>query len=140
MTNNSHVAQPFRDIVNAFAPHVPPPSPLERSHAALVAAIAHAAVPPLPLEPSPGDFAARGLAATTMLSSVKEYLRQLVDDATENDPTTIMRDAELIESIDAHLSDLASDIAGTFAKVAERIVEGRYGSCPRGPMYRHRGV
>lgn len=111
---------------------------IEQSHANLVARIASATVPPIAVYPSPDDFARRALLAELVLSAVKEHLTKLVEDAAYSDPSSIMKDADLVRSIDAHLSDLAGDIAGTLNQVAERLVEDRYEGCSRGPMHRVR--
>lgn len=110
----------------------------QQSHVDLVARIASASLPPMPLEPHPDDFARRALLAGLVLSAVKEHLTRMVTEAAENDHTNIMRDADLVATIDAHLSDLAGDIAGTLNKVAERLIEDRYDGCSRGPMHRVR--
>lgn len=115
-------------------------SPIRQSHADLVARIAGASVQPIPLEPAPEDFTRRALVAELVLSAVKAHLTKLVEDVANNDPSSIMRDADLVRSIDAHLSDLAGDIAGTLNQVAERLIEDRYEGCPRGPMHRVRCV
>lgn len=109
-----------------------------QSHADLVARIASASVPPIAVYPSPDDFARRALIVDLLLSAVKEHLTAMVTDAAENDHTNIMRDADLVRTIDAHLSDLAGDISGTLNQVAERLLDDRYDGCARGPMHRVR--
>jgi hypothetical protein len=49
-----------------------------------------------------------------------------------------MQHADLVATIDAHLSDLAGDVAGTLNQVAERLLEDRYDGLPRGPFHRVR--
>jgi hypothetical protein len=104
----------------------------------LTAILASATVAPISICPEPADFTRRALLAELILSAVKEHLTKLVEEAAHNDPSTIMRDADLVRTIDAHLSDLAGDIAGTLNQVAERLIDERYDGCPRGPMYRRR--
>jgi hypothetical protein len=96
------------------------------------------ALPPIPVYPSPEDFTRRATMAELVLSGAREVLTRIVREAAENDPTAIMQDAGLIATIDAHLSDLAGDIAGTLNQVAERLLEDRYEGRPRGPMFRRR--
>jgi hypothetical protein len=73
-----------------------------------------------------------------VLSGAKEALTRIVREAAENDPTALVQDAGLIATIDAHLSDLAGDIAGTLNQVAERLLEDRYDGLARGPFHRVR--
>lgn len=98
-------------------------------------------LPSIPVTPSPSDFTTRALRAELLLSILRTTLIKLVTEATENDHTNIMKDAELVRSIDAHLSDLAGDISGALHQVAEHLADQNYGSVStRGPFYRHRGV
>jgi hypothetical protein len=94
--------------------------------------------PPIPAYPSPEDFTRRATMAELVLSGAREVLTKIVREAAENDPTAIMQHADLVATIDAHLSDLAGDIAGTLNQVAERLLEDRYDGLPRGPMFRRR--
>jgi hypothetical protein len=94
----------------------------------------------MPLEPAPADFTQHAVHAELVLSLVREYLTKMVQDAAENDSSNIIRDTELVRSIDAHLSDLAGDIAGTLNMVAEQLTDDRYGVSTRGPFYRRRSV
>lgn len=94
---------------------------------------------PIPVTPSPSDFTTRALRAELLLSIVRTTLIKLVTEATENDHTNIMKDADLVRSIDAHLSDLAGDISGALHQVAERLIADNYGSVTtRGPFVRVR--
>jgi hypothetical protein len=96
------------------------------------------ALPPIPVYPSPEDFTRRATLAELVLSGAKEALTKIVREAAENDPTAIMQHADLVATIDAHLSDLAGDISGTLNQIAERLLEDRYDGAPRGPMFRRR--
>jgi hypothetical protein len=125
------------DLHRAQPDHLEIPA-IDQSHADLVARIAAAAVPPIAIYPFPEDFTRRGLTATLILSAVKEHLTAMVTEAQQHDAGNSIKDAELIETIDAHLSDLAGDIAGAFNAAAERVIEDRYDGCARGPMYRRR--
>jgi hypothetical protein len=95
-------------------------------------------LPPIPVYPSPEDFTRLATLAELVLSGAKEALTRIVREAAENDPTAIMQHADLVATIDAHLSDLAGDIAGTLNQVAERLLEDRYDGLPRGVMHRVR--
>lgn len=95
---------------------------------------------PIAIYPEPADFTIRAVWVELYLSAVRDTLTKLVTEAAEHDSSNIIRDAELVRTIDAHLSDLAGDISGTLNQVAERIVEDRYEGCARGPFYRARGV
>jgi hypothetical protein len=92
------------------------------------------------LDPAPEDFTARAVCCEALIDRVKDHLTALIDEAAQNDPGRFIRDAELTAAIDAHLTDLKSDITGTLAQVAERIRDDRYDGCPRGPFYRRRGA
>jgi hypothetical protein len=96
------------------------------------------ALPPIPVYPSPEDFTRLATLAELVLSGAKEALTRIVREAAENDPTALLQDANLVATIDAHLSDLAGDVAGTLNQVAERLLEERYDGAPRGPMFRRR--
>jgi hypothetical protein len=93
---------------------------------------------PIAIEPAPEDFTARAVCCEALIDRVRLHLTALVEEAAENDPGRHIRDAELTASIDAHLTDLKSDITGTLEQVAERIRDDRYDGCPRGPFYRRR--
>lgn len=95
-----------------------------------------ATISPIPLMPAPEDFTRRGLRAQLLLSVVQTTLNKMVREAAENSHE--IEADELLASIDAHLSDVASDISGAMNKAAERIIEDRYDGCARGPMYRAR--
>jgi hypothetical protein len=106
------------------------------SHAALVAHIAGARVSRLRLYPAPEDFTARAVAADAILAAVKEHLTTLVRDTAPH--SSEIDGEELARTIDAHLSDLSGDIAGTFDRAAVALTDERYEGCPRGPMHRIR--
>jgi hypothetical protein len=91
------------------------------------------------LEPAPEDFTARAICCEALIDRMKVHLTALIEDAAQNDSGRLIRDVELAASIDAHLTDLKSDITGTLEQVAERIRDERYDGCPRGPFYRRRG-
>ena len=105
-----------------------PGSDIAKAHADFVMALAARKPCPIALDPEPEDFTARAVCCEA-----------LIEDAAQNDPACLIRDAELAASIDAHLGDLKSDITGTLEQVAERICDDRYDGCPRGPFYRRRG-
>jgi hypothetical protein len=132
------------DMTNAPAPA---PAILERrisgtdlakAHADFVMALAARKPCPIALDPHPEDFTARAICCEALIDRMKAHLTALIDDAAQNEPGCQIRDAELTASIDAHLSDLKSDITGTLDQVAERIRDDRYDGCPRGPFYRRR--
>ena len=113
---------------------------IARQHADFVMALAARKPIAIALDPAPEDFTARAICCEALLDRVKDHLTALIDEAAENDPGCCIRDAELTATIDAHLSDLKSDITGTLAQVAERIRDDRYDGCRRGPFYRRRGL
>ena len=121
----------------AAAPHVQ--ADIRKQHADFVMALAARKPAPIALEPAPEDFAARAICCENLLDHVKVHLTALIEDAAQNEPGCLIREAELAASIDAHLSDLKGDITGTLEQVAERIRDDRYDGCPRGPFYRRRG-
>jgi hypothetical protein len=114
-------------------------SDIRKAHADFVVALAARKPRPIALEPEPEDFTARATCCENLIDRVKAHLTELIEDAAENEPGNLIRDAELATSIEASLSDLKSDIAGTLERIAERIREERYEGCPRGPFYRWRG-
>src|SRR5882757_1409518 len=116
-----------------------PGSDIAKAHADFVMALAARKPIAIGLDPHPEDFTARALCCEALIDRVKLHLTALIEDAAQNDPGRLIRDAALARSIDAHLSDLKSDITGTLARVAEHILEDRYDGCPRGPFYRRRG-
>lgn len=95
-------------------------------------------LPPIPVSPDPSDFTSRAVWVELKISILQAELLAAVMEVEEHDTTNTVRDAELARSIDAHLSDLAGDIGGVFRRVAEQLIDDRYGSCARGPMYRAR--
>ena len=116
-----------------------PGSDIAKAHADFVMGLAARKPSAIGLDPHPEDFTARALCCEALIDRVKAHLTALVEDAAENEPGASIRDAGLAASIDAHLSDLKGDIAGTLEQVAERIRDERYDGCPRGPFYRRRG-
>jgi hypothetical protein len=117
-----------------------PGSDIAKAHADFVMALAARKPIAIALEPAPEDFTARAVCCEALIDRVKDHLTALIDEAAQNDPGRFIRDAELTAAIDAHLTDLKSDITGTLAQVAERIHDDRYDGCPRGPFYRRRGA
>ena len=115
-----------------------PGSDIAKAHADFVMALAARKPMAIALDPAPEDFTARAVCCEALIDRVKDHLTALIDEAAENDPGCCIRDAELTATIDAHLTDLKSDITGTLAQVAERIRDDRYDGCPRGPFYRRR--
>jgi hypothetical protein len=112
---------------------------IAKAHADFVMALAARKPCPIALEPHPEDFTARAILCEALIDGVKRHLTALIEDAAQNDPGSHIRDAALAASIDAHLSDLKSDITGTLERIAEHILDDRYDGCPRGPFYRRRG-
>ena len=115
-----------------------PGSDIAKAHADFVMALAARKPCPIALDPHPEDFTARAICCEALIDRMKVHLTALIDDAAQNEPGCHIRDAELAASIDAHLTDLKSDITGTLDQVAERIRDDRYDGCPRGPFYRRR--
>ena len=132
------------EMVDALAPtpaileRRTPGTDLAKAHADFVMALAARKPCPIALDPHPEDFTARAICCEALIDRMKVHLTALIDDAAQNEPGCHIRDAELAASIDAHLTDLKSDITGTLDQVAERIRDDRYGGCPRGPFYRRR--
>jgi hypothetical protein len=117
-----------------------PGSDIAKTHADFVMALAARKPCPIALDPEPEDFTARAICCESLIDRVKVHLTALIEDAAQNDPGRLIRDAGLAASIDAHLGDLKSDITGTLEQAAERILDERYDGCPRGPFYRRRGL
>jgi hypothetical protein len=115
-----------------------PEPDIGKAHADFVMALAARKPCPIAIDPEPEDFTARAICCEALLDRVKIHLTALIEDAAQNDSGRLIRDAELTASIDAHLSDLKSDITGTLDQVAERILDERNDGCPRGPFYRRR--
>ena len=115
-----------------------PGSDIAKAHADFVMALAARKPRPIALDPHPEDFTARALCCEALIDRVKLHLTALIDDAAQNEPGCAIRDAALTASIDAHLTDLKSDITGTLEGIAERIRDDRYDGCARCPFYRRR--
>jgi hypothetical protein len=115
-----------------------PGSDIAKAHADFVMALAARKPAAIALDPHPEDFTARAICCEALIDRIKVHLTALIEDAAQNEPGRLIRDAALAASIDAHLGDLKSDITGTLEQVAERIREERYDGCPRGPFYRRR--
>ena len=111
---------------------------IAKAHADFVTALAARKPAPIPREPDPEDFIARAVCCEALIERVTAHLIALIEDAADNDPGGFIRDAELADSIGAHLGDLKSDITGTFEQIAERLRDDRYGGGPRGSYYRRR--
>ena len=111
---------------------------IAKAHADFVMALAARKPMAIALEPAPEDFTARAICCEALIDRVKDHLTALVEEAAQSDPGRLIADAALAAAIDAHLSDLKSDITGTLEQVAERIRDDRYDGCPRGPFYRRR--
>jgi hypothetical protein len=116
-----------------------PGSDIAKAHADFVMALAARKPCPIALDPHPEDFTARAICCEALIDRVKIHLTALIDDAAENEPGRLIRDAALAASIDAHLGDLKGDITGTLDQVAERLRDQHYDGCARGPFYRRRG-
>jgi hypothetical protein len=111
---------------------------IRKAHADFVMALAGRPPAPMAIEPDPEDFTARAICCESLIEEVTAHLTALIEDAAQNEPGHAIRDAELGAAIAASLSDLKSDITGTFERIAERIRDERYEGCPRGPFYRRR--
>jgi hypothetical protein len=111
---------------------------IRKAHADFVMALAGHRPRPIACDPEPEDFSDRAIYCEALIGSFKVHLAEMIEEAAENDPTGTIRDGELPSSIDAHLGDLSSDIAGTLARIADRIRDNRYDLCPRGPFHRRR--
>src|ERR1700686_5348013 len=90
-----------------------PGSDIAKAHGDFVMALAARKPCPIALDPAPEDFTARAICCEALIDRVKLHLTALIDDAAQNEPGCQIRDAELAASIDAHLTDLKSDITGT---------------------------
>ena len=115
-----------------------PGSGIAKAHADFIMALAARKPHPIGLDPHPEDFTARAVCCEALIERVKLHLTALIEEAAENDSARLIRDAGLAATIEAHLTDLKSDITGTLEQVAERIRDDRYDGCPRGPFYRRR--
>jgi len=115
-----------------------PGGPIAKAHADFVMALAARKPCPFALEPAPEDFSARAVLCEELLERVKVHLSALIEEAAENDAAQLIREARIVQSIDAHLGDLSGDITGALEQAAERLREERYDGCPRGPFYRRR--
>jgi hypothetical protein len=116
-----------------------PGSDIAKAHADFVMALAARKPAAIALDPAPEDFTARAICCEALIDRMKVHLTALIEDAAQNDSGRLIRDAELAASIDAHLTDLKSDITSTLERVAERIRDERYDGCRRGPFYSRRG-
>ena len=109
-----------------------------RAHADLLSFLAASKPPRLALDPDPDDFIASAVHVMDVIAACKDYLCALVRHAEENESGASIADADLIGAVDAHLADLAGDIAGRFDAVAERMIDERYGSATRQRHYSRR--
>ncbi len=101
---------------------------LARAHADLLARLVASQPPRIALHPEPEHFSACARHVEHVIGACQGYLHALVDCAGENEQGSLIADADLIGSIEAHLSDLAGETAGTLDRVAEQMISERYGS------------
>lgn len=109
---------------------------IEQSHADLVARIASA----LPIIESPrlsaDELASLSLTVSLAFSAFKEHMLKVAEAVAER--CTHVDRADLVGSIDAHLSDACGDLAGALARASEDERDELYDGCPRGPFFRSR--
>lgn len=110
---------------------------IEQSHADLVARIA-AAVPVIKSDRlSADELASLALTVTLAFSAFKEHMTKVAEAVSER--CSHLDRADMVSSIDAHLSDACSDVAGAIARAAEDERDEEYDGIPaRGPMHRRR--
>jgi hypothetical protein len=99
----------------------PSTNPIHTAHAELVTAVA--GQPPCPIPPFPGasDLEDRAEHLKKMLNAVSVYLVAILDDTARNVPGGLD-----LRSVDALLSDLASDVTGAVQGAADDMT-GRIG-------------
>jgi hypothetical protein len=109
-----------------------------RAHADLLSFLAASKPPRIAPDPDPDDFIASATHVVQVIAACKDYLFALVRHAEESEQGASIAEADLIGAVDAHLADLAGDIAGRFDAVAERMIDERYGSATRQRHYSRR--
>jgi hypothetical protein len=112
---------------------------IAKAHADFLSAMC---IPPHPIgtDGHSVDISQRGLYLTLFLSAAKIFATALIEEASVNDTSREIADADLDLEVDAKFRDLAGDISGTFSKAADRINDEQYEGTVRGPFFRHRGV
>jgi hypothetical protein len=107
---------------------------IAKAHADFLSAMC---IPPHPIgtDGHSVDINQRGLYLTLFLSAAKIFATALIEEASVNDTSREIADADLDLAVDAHFHDLAGDIGGTFSRAADAIGGQPYsGMRERGPM------
>jgi hypothetical protein len=89
------------------------------------------------LDPDPEDYLRRARDIDDALSACRSYLVVLIADAGDHEPGAVIREADLIGTLEGQFADLAGDVVGRLETVAERIADTRYGDA--WPAPRHAG-
>lgn len=115
MAQANSVPSPFRD------PKIPgnaveSTSPNQHAYADLCASLRRHLPRAIPVEPHWGAFEGRADHVKGVFTAMSTYVDMLIDDAAENIPGGVDR-----RQIDALLSDLASELAGTLQKAADDL-------------------
>lgn len=126
-------------MTNKSSNDVVPLEGIAKAHADFLSAMC---IPPHPIgiHGTAVDISQRGLYLTLFLSAAKIFATALIEEASVNDTSREIADADLDLEIDAKFHDLAGDISGTFSKAADAIGgENYHGIRSRGPMVNREG-
>jgi hypothetical protein len=101
------------------------------AHADLLVRLAASKPPRIALRPKPEDFADCARHVEDVIEACKAYLIGLIGYADENEQGSSIAKADVIGSIEAHLSDLAGEMSGTLDRLANRMIDEASGGNAR---------
>jgi hypothetical protein len=113
MAQAGYVTNAVRPLITG-AGSKPSSNPIHAAHAEFVTALAGQSPCPIPLFADATDLEDRADHLKTVLNAVSVYLTALLNDTAQNVPGGLN-----LRSIDALLSDLASDVTGTIQGAAD---------------------
>ena len=87
--------------------------------------------PRIAFRPKPEDFAGCARHSEDVIDACKAYLIELIGYADENEQGSSIAEADMIGSIEAHLSDLAGEMSGTLDRLANRMIDEASGGNAR---------
>ncbi len=115
MAQADYVSNAVRALITG-AGAKPSTNPVRTAHAEFVATLAGHPPWPIPLDSGPTDLEDRADHLKKVLNALSVYVTAVLDDTAQNVPGGLD-----LRSIDALLSDLASDVTGTIQRAADSV-------------------